>query len=343
MSAFVDQVRIFVKAGRGGDGACSFRREKYVPRGGPDGGDGGHGGQVVFVASHRLTTLLDLRYQQHYEAEDGGRGEGGNRHGRNGSTVVIPVPVGTMIFDDTTQDLLADLTTEGQECVAAAGGRGGRGNSHFATSTNRVPTHCEPGTEGEERWLRFELKLLADVGLVGFPNAGKSTLIAAISSARPKIAEYPFTTLTPNLGVVRWAEDRTFVVADIPGLIEGAHEGKGLGIQFLRHIERTAYLLHLVDISEWATEDPVRSFEVMRHELAAYDDGLAARPFAVVGTKLDAKGDGSKLDLLRTYCTRRQLTFMPISSATRDGVDDLVQFVGRQVDTVRKAPCETKS
>jgi GTPase len=343
MSAFVDQVRILVKAGRGGDGVCSFRREKYVPRGGPDGGDGGHGGQVVFVASHRLTTLLDLRYQQRYEAEDGGRGEGGNRHGRNGANVVIPVPVGTMIFDDTTQDVLGDLTTESQECVAAFGGRGGRGNSHFATSTNQVPTHCEPGTEGEERWLRLELKLLADVGLVGFPNAGKSTLIAAISSARPKIAEYPFTTLTPNLGVVRWAEDRTFVVADIPGLIEGAHAGKGLGIQFLRHVERTAYLLHLVDISEWAPEDPVRSFEVMRHELAAYDDGLAARPFAVVGTKLDAKGDSSKLDQLRTYCARRQFTFMPISSATRDGVDDLVQFVGRQVDTLRKAPCETKS
>jgi GTPase len=343
MSAFVDQVRILVKAGRGGDGACSFRREKYVPRGGPDGGDGGHGGDVIFVASHRLTTLLDLRYQQHYEAEDGGRGEGGNRHGRNGADVTISVPLGTMIFDDTTQDLLVDLTAEHQECVAAAGGRGGRGNSHFATSTNRVPTHCEPGTDGEERSLRLELKLLADVGLIGFPNAGKSTLIAAVSSARPKIADYPFTTLTPNLGVVRWTEDRAFVVADIPGLIEGAHEGKGLGIRFLRHIERTAYLLHLIDLSEWGPDDPVRSFEIMRHELAAYDAELAARPFAVVGTKLDAKGDGSKLEQLRAYCSRRYLAFMPVSAVTRDGLDALVQFIGRQVDTLRKAPCETKS
>ncbi|MGH7259001.1 MAG: Obg family GTPase CgtA, partial [Nitrospiraceae bacterium] len=234
MSTFVDQVRIFVKAGNGGDGICSFRREKYVPRGGPDGGDGGNGGHVLFVASHRLTTLLDLRFQKHYEANSGGYGEGSNRHGANGTDVVVPVPVGTMMFDDTTQEVLADLKSEGEQWVAAKGGRGGRGNSHFATSTNRVPTHFETGTAGEERWLRLELKLLADVGLVGFPNAGKSTLIAAISSARPRIANYPFTTLTPNLGVVRWTEEHSFVVADIPGLIEGAHEGKGLGGQFLR-------------------------------------------------------------------------------------------------------------
>jgi GTP-binding protein len=343
MSAFVDHVRIRVKAGRGGDGACSFRREKYVPRGGPDGGDGGHGGHVVFVASHRLTTLLDLRYRQRYEAGDGGPGEGGNRHGRNGADITIPVPVGTMIFDDTTQALLADLTAEAQECMAAEGGRGGRGNSNFATSTNRVPTYCEPGTEGEERWLRLELKLLADVGLVGFPNAGKSTLIAAISSAHPKIAEYPFTTLTPNLGVVRWAEDRTFIVADIPGLIEGAHEGKGLGIQFLRHVERTAYLLHLVDISEWGAEDPVRSFEIMRRELEAYDEALAGRPFAVLGTKLDIKGDGSRAEHLHRYCRRRRITFLPVSAATGEGIEKLVQFIGRQVESLRKAPCETKS
>ena len=343
MSTFVDHVRIIVKAGRGGDGACSFRREKYVPRGGPDGGDGGRGGHVIFIASHRLTTLLDLRYRQHYEAENGGPGEGGNRHGRNGINVIIPVPVGTMIFDDTTRELLADLTTEAEECVAASGGRGGRGNSNFATSTNRVPTQHEHGAQGEERCLRLELKLLADVGLVGFPNAGKSTLIAAISSAHPKIADYPFTTLTPNLGVVRWAEDRTFVVADIPGLIEGAHEGKGLGIQFLRHIERTAYLLHLVDISEWATEDPVRSFEIMRHELQSYDEGLAARPFAIVGTKLDVKGDGTRLEQLREYCNRHRFTFLPISAATRAGLDELVHYVGRQVESHRKAPCETNS
>ena len=233
---FVDEVRVFVKAGRGGDGACSFRREKYVPRGGPDGGDGGHGGDVVLTASPRLTTLLDFRYQQHYEAEDGESGGGSNCSGKTGDNVVLAIPIGTVVYDDSTNEVIADLVASGDSFVAAHGGRGGRGNSHFATSTNRVPTQFETGTDGEERWLRLELKLLADVGLVGFPNAGKSTLIAAISAARPKIADYPFTTLTPNLGVVRWGNDRSFVVADIPGLIEGAHEGKGLGYQFLRHI-----------------------------------------------------------------------------------------------------------
>jgi GTP-binding protein len=298
---------------------------------------------VLFVASHRLTTLLDLRFQKHYEANNGGSGEGSNRHGANGADVVVPVPVGTMMFDDTTQEMLADLKAEGEQWMAAQGGRGGRGNSHFATSTNRVPTHFETGSTGEERWLRLELKLLADVGLVGFPNAGKSTLIAAISSARPKIAEYPFTTLTPNLGVVRWTEAQSFVVADIPGLIEGAHEGKGLGVQFLRHIERTLCLLHLVDVSEWAVDDPVRSFEIMRHELEAYDPRLTARPFAVVGTKLDLKGDGERLERLARYCWQRGLTFLPVSAATRERLDDLVQFLGSHMEAFRKAPCETNS
>ncbi|WP_455370917.1 GTPase ObgE, partial [Petrachloros mirabilis] len=226
---FVDEVKITVKAGRGGDGSCSFRREMFVPRGGPDGGDGGNGGDVVFTASHRLTTLLDLRYQRHYEAEDGKPGSGSNCTGRRGKPVNILLPVGTVIYDEESGEVLADLVAEGESATVAHGGKGGRGNSHFATPTNRVPTHFEHGTEGEERHLRLELKLLADVGLVGFPNAGKSTLIAAISAARPKIADYPFTTLVPNLGVVRYGEDRSFVVADIPGLIEGAHEGKGLG------------------------------------------------------------------------------------------------------------------
>ncbi len=343
MSTFVDQVRIQVKAGQGGNGACSFRREKYVPRGGPDGGDGGNGGSVIVTASTRLSTLLDLRYQKHYEAENGQPGGSSNCHGRTGADVVIPVPIGSMIFDDTTQDLLADLTVEGDSCVVAQGGRGGRGNSHFATSTNRVPTHFEPGTPGEERFLRIELKLLADVGLVGFPNAGKSTLIAAVSSARPKIADYPFTTLTPNLAVVRWTEDQSFVIADIPGLIEGAHEGKGLGFQFLRHVERTSLLLHVIDISEWAPDDPVNSFEVMRRELTAYDDALAGRPFAVVGSKLDIKGSGERLDRLRKYCQRRKLPFFAISAATREGLDELIRYVGQQVELLRKAPCETNS
>ncbi|HJU04896.1 MAG TPA: GTPase ObgE [Nitrospiraceae bacterium] len=339
---FVDQVRIYVQAGRGGDGVCSFRREKYVPRGGPDGGDGGNGGDIVMVASRRLTTLLDLRYQQQYQAKAGGPGEGSNRHGRTAEDVIIPVPVGTVVMDDKTGEILADLAADEANYVAAHGGRGGRGNARFATSTNRVPTQCEPGTPGESRWLRLELKLLADVGLVGFPNAGKSTLIAAISAARPKIADYPFTTLTPNLGVVAWQDDQSFVVADIPGLIEGAHAGKGLGFQFLRHVERTSFLLHLVDISEWATEDPIVGFEVMRKELAAYDPSLGSKPFAVVGTKLDVAGDTDRLDRLQSYCRRRRLRFFAVSAVTRQGLDALIQFVGKKVDSLRAA-CATKS
>jgi GTP-binding protein len=338
---FVDEVKIFVKAGRGGNGACSFRREKYVPRGGPDGGDGGNGGDVVMTASRRLTTLLDLRYQQQYEAKDGGPGGGSRSHGKTAPDVVIPVPLGTIVKDDQTGEILADLTGEGQSHVVARGGRGGRGNSHFATPTVQVPTRADPGGPGEERWLHLELKLLADVGLVGFPNAGKSTLIAAISAARPKIADYPFTTLVPNLGVVSWGEDSSFVVADIPGLIEGAHEGKGLGTQFLRHIERTSFLLHLVDISEWA-DDPVTSFETLRGELASYDAVLKARPFAVVGTKLDIKGNGRQLEALKAFCKKKRIKFFAISSATREGLDTLVRYVGERVATLRAA-CETVS
>lgn len=339
---FVDEVRIFVKAGDGGAGACSFRREKYVPRGGPDGGDGGHGGSVVLTASHRLTTLLDLRYQQHYQAKPGAPGEGSNRHGKTAPDVLIPVPVGTVVLDDETGEVLADLTEDGQTYVAARGGRGGRGNSHFATPTNRVPTRVEPGRPGEERWLRLELKLLADVGLVGFPNAGKSTLIAALSAARPKIADYPFTTLVPNLGVVSWGEDRSFVLADIPGLIEGAHEGRGLGLQFLRHIERTSCLLFLIDISEWAAEDPIASFETLRRELAAHDETLAGKPYAVVGTKLDIAGDGARLEALRAYCSRKRIRFFAISAAARLGLEDLVTYVGRRVESLR-TPCAAGS
>lgn len=340
---FVDEVRISVRAGRGGDGVCSFRREMFVPRGGPDGGDGGNGGNVVFTASNRLTTLLDLRYQKHYEAENGRPGGGSNCTGRRGKDVTVVVPVGTVIYDEGTGEVLADLVADGETVIIAHGGRGGRGNSHFATSTNRVPTRFDHGTAGEERELRLELKLLADVGLVGFPNAGKSTLIAAISAARPKIAEYPFTTLIPNLGVVRWSAHRSFVVADIPGLIEGAHEGKGLGLQFLRHIERTAFLLHLIDVSEWAPDEPVISFEIMRQELAAYDAALNNRPFAIVATKVDISGKSDRLNELQSYCRRHRYRCFPVSAATREGLDKLVLFVGKQVETLRKTPCETNS
>ncbi len=252
---FIDQARILVKAGSGGNGACSFRREKYVPHGGPDGGDGGHGGHVVFQASTRISTLIDFRYLRHYEAASGHYGQGGNRSGLKGTDVILPVPVGTVVKDEDSGTILADLTNDQQSVIIAHGGKGGRGNARFATSTNQAPRQCETGTPGEERSLLLELKLLADVGLVGFPNAGKSTLISSISSAHPEIASYPFTTLRPHLGVVSVSEDQSFVVADIPGLIEGAHEGKGLGFQFLRHIQRTAFLLFLVDISEWTVEE----------------------------------------------------------------------------------------
>ncbi|OQW34080.1 MAG: GTPase ObgE [Nitrospira sp. SG-bin1] len=340
---FVDEAHITVRAGRGGNGICSFRREMFVPRGGPDGGDGGAGGDIIMRASHRLTTLLDLRYLNHYEAQDGRNGGGSNCTGRSGEDLTITVPVGTIVYDDQTKELLADFIDDGQTAVIAQGGRGGKGNSNFATSVNRVPTKCTPGTPGEERSLRLELKLLADVGLVGFPNAGKSTLIAAISAARPKIADYPFTTLIPNLGLVRWGSDRSFVVADIPGLIEGAHEGKGLGIQFLRHIERTAFLLYLVDVSEWAPDDPIVSFETLRRELVAYDEGLATRPFAVVPTKIDVIGTSERLAELQTYCRLNNYPCLPISSAANKGLDDLITYLGKRVDHIRKAPCETGS
>ena len=340
---FVDEVRITVKAGNGGNGICSFRREMFVPRGGPDGGDGGQGGDIVMTASYRLTTLLDLRYLNHYEAEDGRAGGGSNCTGRSGEDTIITVPVGTIVYEDETREVLADFVEDGQTAIIARGGRGGKGNSNFATSVNRVPTKCTPGAPGEERVLHLELKLLADVGLVGFPNAGKSTLIAAISAARPKIADYPFTTLIPNLGVVRWGSDRSFVVADIPGLIEGAHEGKGLGIQFLRHIERTAFLLHLIDVSEWATDDPVVSFETLRRELAAYDATLTTRPFAVVPTKIDVLGTSDRLTSVQSFCRSRGYLCLPISAATNEGLDNLIMFVGKQIESQRKQACETNS
>ncbi|GDX88357.1 GTPase Obg [Nitrospirota bacterium] len=290
-----------------------------------------------------MTTLLDLRYQKHYEAEVGRQGGAANCSGRTGEDVVVVLPVGTVIYDDETGDVLADLVTAGQRFVAAHGGHGGRGNNHFATPTNRTPTEFELGTEGEAKSLRLELKLLADVGLVGFPNAGKSTLISVISAARPKIADYPFTTLVPNLGIVRWAEKGSFAVADIPGIIEGAHEGKGLGLRFLRHIERTSFLLYMVDVSEWAPEEPVKSFEVMRQELAAYDEPITARPFAVVATKIDAAGDGARLRELQKYCKRHRYLCLAISAATREGLAELVNYVGQQVAQLRATPCEISS
>ena len=337
---FIDQARIFVKAGDGGTGHCSFRREKFAEFGGPNGGDGGDGGDVVFLASNRVSTLLDLRYQRHYEATAGERGLKRNCHGATGPDIVITLPVGTLVKTEDG-DLIADLIEEGQTFIVAKGGKGGKGNARFATSTNRAPRQFEPGTPGEERWVKLELKLLADVGLVGFPNAGKSTLISAISSAHPEIASYPFTTLRPHLGVVEWMEHSSFVVADIPGLIEGAHEGKGLGIQFLRHIQRTAFLLYLVDISEWNSEDPIVTIETLQRELQAFDPELLERPFAIVATKIDSQGQGKQLETLREYCAAHHYTFFSISAITREGLPSLVTYLGKSV-LEAKTSCASK-
>ncbi len=335
---FIDHARIFVKGGKGGSGHCSFRREKFVPRGGPNGGDGGHGGHVIFEASHRVSTLLDLRYQRHYQAQAGERGLKSNQHGSKGEHIVIHVPVGTLVKVEETEETIVDLIADGQTAVVAEGGKGGKGNARYVTSTNQAPHDFEPGTPGQEHWLTLELKLLADVGLVGFPNAGKSTLISAISSAHPEIGSYPFTTLRPHLGVVEWAEESSFVVADIPGLIEGAHEGKGLGIQFLKHIQRTALLLYLIDITEWVEEDPIVSFETLRKELQAFDPTLLERPFAIAATKTDSKGEGLHLNALQAYCVKHDYHCFPLSAVTRDGLTSLITYLGKTV-LENKASC----
>ncbi len=329
---FIDYVKIHVKAGDGGRGCVSFRREKYVPKGGPDGGDGGKGGNIIIKATKELNTLLDLRYQREYKAQRGEHGKGSNKHGRDGEGRIILVPVGTLIKNAETEEIIADLDHHDAEVVAAKGGRGGLGNAHFATPTRQAPKFAQPGEKGEEKWLVLELKLLADVGLIGLPNAGKSTLISVISSAKPKIADYPFTTLVPNLGVVKLEDFRSFVVADIPGLIEGAHRGAGLGFQFLRHVERTSILLHLVDISDMLTTDPVEDFEKINRELVLYSPELLDKPMAVAGTKLDIAHDKTRLNRLREYCRDKGLDFFPISSATGEGINELVKYLSKRVE-----------
>jgi GTP-binding protein len=320
---FIDEVRILVKAGDGGNGCLAFRREKYVPRGGPSGGDGGRGGDVILTATEHANTLLQFRFNPEHKAERGRHGEGSNRTGADGAAREVQVPVGTVVYDNETGERLYDFTRPGESFTVARGGRGGRGNARFATSTHQAPTEHEPGRPGEEKHLRLELKLLADVGLVGFPNAGKSTLISRISAARPKIADYPFTTLEPNLGVVQLPNFRSFVVADIPGLIEGAHTGAGLGIQFLRHIERTRLLAHLVDVSDATGRDPVRDFEVIMQELASFSDDLAAKPMILVASKIDAAQDPARIAAVRDLARERGLEFFEISSVTGQGIDAL--------------------
>ncbi len=334
---FVDEAVIRIQAGKGGNGCIAFRREKFVPRGGPAGGDGGNGGSVVLRSSGRINTLTRFRFQPEQRAQNGRHGEGSNCTGRTGKDLVVNVPAGTLVYDAETEELLRDFDAPGQEFLAAQGGRGGRGNTHFKSSTNRAPRFAEDGTAGQSATLRLQLKLLADVGLVGLPNAGKSTLISRISSARPKIADYPFTTLQPNLGVVDLGDFDSFLVADIPGLIEGAHEGHGLGDRFLRHIERTKILVHLVDLSDAAGSDSVRDFEVIANELASFSPALAQKPRIVAGTKLDALESKVRLEALRKHCRKLGLTFRAVSAVTGEGIAELVRDLGGRVLEARQA------
>lgn len=338
---FVDEAEIHVKAGDGGRGCMSFRREKFVPRGGPDGGDGGSGGSVYLVADPHRNTLVHFQFNPEFAAQRGGHGQGSNRHGRNGKPLEIPVPVGTEVLSrdpDTGETIrVADITEVGQRILVAKGGRGGLGNAHFATSTNRAPRKTQPGEPGDDRRLQLKLKLLADVGLVGFPNAGKSTLISRISAARPKIANYPFTTLTPHLGVVSLSDDRTFVVADVPGLIEGAHAGHGLGHQFLRHVERTKVLAHLVDVSSESGRDPVDDLDTIRRELELYNPAMLEKPQVIVATKLDAVDDPARVSALQKRAKRLKLPFFKVSAASGEGVPQLLEALWVPVAEGRKA------
>lgn len=339
---FIDRAKIKIKAGDGGNGVTAFRREKFVPRGGPSGGDGGRGGSVWLEADEGLNTLLHLRYNPEHKAERGRHGEGSNRHGKDGEDVTVKVPVGTQVFNAETNDLIFDFTEAGQRFLAAKGGKGGWGNSHFTTPTRRAPKFHYTGRPGEEKELQLELKLIADVGLVGFPNAGKSTLISVISAAKPKIADYPFTTLEPNLGVVDLGDYKTFVVADIPGLIEGASEGAGLGDRFLRHVERTKLILHLVDVSSLSGRNPVEDYEIINRELANYNQDLAQRPQIVVATKLDALDEPERLENLRERARADDKEFLEISSVTNRGTKELVSAVAKKLEEISAAGLDAK-
>ncbi len=328
---FIDEAKILVKAGDGGNGCINFHHEKFVPKGGPDGGNGGDGGDVILRSSRHINTLLDFKFKRHFHAQNGENGRGKNQNGKNGEDLIIEVPCGTVVRDVHRNKILGDLTNHGDELIIARGGKGGRGNAEFATPTNQAPRYAEPGTKGEEREIILELKLLADVGLVGFPNAGKSTLISVISSAKPKIADYPFTTLVPNLGVVRYGEGKSFVVADIPGLIEGAHNGKGLGIQFLRHIERTRILLFLIDA---LSENPKREYEILINELHSYKSTLPRKKKIVAITKIDT-ADSARREELKKIKFGRGIPTRLISSVSGEGIQELL-------DTLWKSLMELK-
>jgi GTP-binding protein len=335
----IDHAKVYVKAGDGGRGCVSFRREKFVPKGGPDGGDGGDGGSVVFVADHGLSTLIDFKYRQHLRAERGGHGGGARRTGRSGRDLVVAVPVGTVVRDAKTGEVLADLAVHGQRAVIARGGRGGRGNAHFATSTHRTPRRAEAGTPGEARWVTLDLHLLADVGLVGLPNAGKSTLLRRVTSARPRVGAYPFTTTDPVLGVVELPDGRSFVMADLPGLIEGAHRGAGLGHRFLQHVARTRVLIHVIDLS--AAQDPMEQYAILRRELELYDRRLLARAVLVALNKIDLPEGRARLEGARRALASQGHRIVGTSGATGEGLDELLRAAADALDVARKEETST--
>ena len=326
---FIDKARIFVKAGNGGNGAVSFRREKYVPAGGPDGGDGGRGASVIFEVDNDLRTLMDFKYQRKYVATPGGDGSKKRQAGKNGEDLVLKVPAGTIIRDEATGKIIADLKEEGDRAVVARGGRGGKGNQHFANAVRQAPNFAKSGTDGEERWVILELKMIADVGLLGFPNVGKSTFLSVVTAAKPKIANYHFTTLTPNLGVVQTKYGDSFVLADIPGLIEGAAEGVGLGHDFLRHVERTKVLIHIVDISGLEGRDALEDFDSINEELKLYNEKLSTRPQVVVANKIDILEDESVYEEFKTTLEERGYKVFKMSAATREGIDDVIAYVSQ--------------
>lgn len=335
---FVDKVKIYVKAGDGGDGAVAFLREKYKPYGGPAGGDGGKGGDVILMATSKKLTLYDFKYKRHFRAPNGERGRGKNQHGKDAQDLTLEVPIGTVVIDAESGQVICDLTQEGQMCVVAKGGKGGRGNAHFATPTNQAPKYAEKGQKGEERWLLLELKLIADVGIIGLPNAGKSTLISKLTKAKPKIADYPFTTLSPVLGVMELEDTNRIALADIPGLIEGASQGKGLGLEFLRHIERTKLLLHLVDVSDQRQIEPLEAFQIVNSEMEKYNPKLLRKKQIVVGTKIDILSDRKILNKLKKEFAKMGYMFIPVSSITGEGMDTLKKVIIEQIKGGKDEP-----
>lgn len=338
---FIDRARIFVQSGKGGDGMSSFRHEKFVPKGGPNGGDGGQGGNVVLVADRNVNTLVDFRFRRLFKAKPGGKGEGSNKYGRNAEDLLITVPLGTIVKDEETGQVMADLSRDGQRAIVAKGGRGGRGNWHFRTSANRTPTFAERGEPGEERWLRLELKVLADVGLLGYPSVGKSSILRKVSAAQPEVAAYHFTTLNPILGVVNLPDHRSFVMADIPGLIDGASEGVGLGHDFLRHIERTKILIHVVDVSDIEGRDPIEDYEKINAELVKYSEKLARKRQVVAANKIDLLGDSDNLERLMDYMTAHGVEVYPICAMTGEGMDKLLERVWTMLEEYVEEPDET--